>query len=130
MINTGKTIWGGEFKTVDDINRGFRDAIGWDEDEPATVAPRLVDGDTLIAATYDQADYEGYATVIFKRGGKLYMVEASHCSCYGLEEQWNPEEILEDVLRLKKFDWYVGDGAGFRGRLHASLDEMKDEATR
>lgn len=39
-----------------------------------------------------------------KKNNKYYEVNASHCSCYGLEGQWKPEETTFDVLlyRLKE----------------------------
>jgi hypothetical protein len=49
--------------------------------------------DEILFASYTYASYEGYAVVVFKRDGSLYMVEGSHCSCYGLEGQWDPSQI-------------------------------------
>lgn len=50
----------------------------------------------IIYANYESADYEGWATVYFydKSTQKYYEVYGSHCSCYGLENQWSPEEIV------------------------------------
>lgn len=50
-----------------------------------------------IFAVYDCPPYEGYATVVFERGGKWYLATGSHCSCYGLEGQWEPEEFDPSV---------------------------------
>lgn len=48
----------------------------------------------IILAYYDYEDYSGYATVIFKDSNDIFWeVNGSHCSCYGLEGQWEPEEI-------------------------------------
>ena len=54
-------------------------------------------GVNIIFASYTYEAYEGFAVVIFERGGKLYEVYGSHCSCYGLEDQWEPEEIDIDI---------------------------------
>ena len=51
-----------------------------------------LDGIEIIYAEYDQECYEGYAFILFRKDGKLYEVNGSHCSCYGLEGQWSPEE--------------------------------------
>lgn len=61
-------------------------------------------GVNIIFASYAYECYEGYATVIFERGGKLYENYGSHCSCYGLEDQWQPEEIDVETYaeQLKK----------------------------
>lgn len=53
----------------------------------------------ILFASYEQGDYEGSAFVLFSQNGKLYEVNGSHCSCYGLEGQWSPEETsVEEIL--------------------------------
>ena len=47
----------------------------------------------ILFATYTYANYSGDAFVLFEQNGKLYEVNGSHCSCYGLEGQWKPEEV-------------------------------------
>lgn len=37
--------------------------------------------------------------VVYRRDGKLYEVHGNHCSCYGLEGQWEPEEATVESLR-------------------------------
>lgn len=54
---------------------------------------------TVIYATYDCEGYEGYAEVVFVNNGKFFTVSGSHCSCYGLEGQWEPEEMPVEALR-------------------------------
>jgi hypothetical protein len=57
-----------------------------------------VDG-VIVFAAYDNENYEGSADVIFVKDGKLFHVSGSHCSCYGLEDQWKPEEMPIEALR-------------------------------
>ena len=52
----------------------------------------------IIFAVYDRDGYDGTAEVIFIEDGKIYMVHGSHCSCYGLEGDWNPIEMSVDGL--------------------------------
>ena len=52
----------------------------------------------VLMAWYDQECYEGSAFVLFDRDGKLYEVYGSHCSYYGLEDCWNPEETSVEAL--------------------------------
>ena len=52
-----------------------------------------------VYATYDCEQYEGYATVIFIQHGKFFEVHGSHCSCMGLEDQFEPEETTYEVLK-------------------------------
>jgi hypothetical protein len=53
----------------------------------------------IIVACYEQPDYDGYAFVLYKEGRKLYEVHGSHCSYYGLEDQWSPEETTLKEIR-------------------------------
>jgi len=49
----------------------------------------------ILYASYTYEDYSGSSEVYFydKRDGLFYEVHGGHCSCYGLEDQWEPEEI-------------------------------------
>jgi hypothetical protein len=58
-----------------------------------------LDGTNVLLASYGTPSHEGYAFVLFERDGKLYEVHGSHCSCYGLEGQWEPEETTVEALR-------------------------------
>ena len=69
--------------------------IGW-KDADAMLAdfeegPSALEGADLIFAAYWQPPWEGSALVYFERGGELFEVDAGHCSCNGLEGQWNPK---------------------------------------
>lgn len=55
-------------------------------------APEVLDYEILVAA-YGSGDYCGAAYVLAAKDGKLFEVEGGHCSCYGLEGQWEPGEI-------------------------------------
>lgn len=57
--------------------------------------------DELIYANYSYESYSGDAFVVFKRDGKLYEVSGGHCSCYGLEGQWEPEETTVEALAMR-----------------------------
>jgi hypothetical protein len=56
-------------------------------------------GVNILLATYTYEHYEGSAFVLFERGGDLFEVYASHCSCYGLEGQWEPKPVTAMELR-------------------------------
>ncbi len=81
-----KTIFIGGFKSNKDIWENF--VIGDDQLENLSI----------LFAAYDNEDYNACALVVYKTDDKLYLVEASHCSCYGLEQQWDPEEVCWGVL--------------------------------
>lgn len=70
-----------------------------------------LEGVEILFASYVQEDYSGYAHVLFRRDGKFFEVIGNHCSCYGLGECWEPEEVtLEDLLRcIDRSPDYYGD---------------------
>lgn len=84
------TVFFGDFHSVEDIIEEFQIS-----------ADALVDA-TILFATYEYTLYEGDAFVLFERDGKLYEVNGSHCSCYGLEGQWEPEETSVAAVRMRK----------------------------
>lgn len=79
----------------------------------------------ILHAVYDCPPYEGYATVLYKNldDNKFYEVHGSHCSCYGLENQWSQSEILlaEFVNRLEK-----GSFVGKEYFVHEFREFLKD----
>lgn len=62
-----------------------------------------LDACTLLIGSYSYESYEGSAFVLFEKDGKLFEVNGGHCSCYGLEGQWDPEETTIASLR-KRFE--------------------------
>jgi hypothetical protein len=66
-------------------------------------------GVEILFAGYEYENYSGSAFVLFARGEKLWEVNGSHCSCMGLENQWEPEETLADAIRMRYGDrWELG----------------------
>lgn len=65
----------------------------------------------ILFASYECGCYEGTALVVFKDKAKnsLYVVEASHCSCYGLEGAWEPDWVLEKQLCAKRLLYSLDD---------------------
>ncbi len=76
----------GEFDTWDNVLSQF----GVEKSEVSNAVP--------IFAAYDIDGYEGTASVVYVEDGKFWLVDGSHCSCYGLEDQWEPEETPYEVL--------------------------------
>lgn len=71
--------------------------------EDFAVTKEDVEGVEILLASYLYEDYEGDSIVLFKKDNQLYAVHGSHCSCFGLEGQWDPEETsLEALLKI---DW-------------------------
>ena len=83
----------------------------------------------ILAATYDTGDYEGSAMVVFRKDGKLYEVNGSHCSCNGLESCWSPEETSYEALMFRiengNMENYY-DGEFVKALVKGLVDEMFD----
>jgi hypothetical protein len=94
----------GQFKCVEDVVGAFSTMN--ESYEP--VNDVVLKNDEVLLAAYGAENYEGYAVVIFERNGKLYEAHGSHCSCQGLEGQWNPEETSLEALmfRFENMDEY------------------------
>ena len=43
-------------------------------------------------------DYSGELFIVFEQDGKLYEVNANHCSCNGFGDQWDPEETTYEAI--------------------------------
>lgn len=69
-----------------------------------------LDGCELLLAYYDIDGYEGEAFVLFRKDGKLYEVNGAHCSCYGLEGEWKPEETTKEELLYRIAKGSLGRG--------------------
>jgi hypothetical protein len=52
----------------------------------------------ILFASYGTDNYSGDAFVLYENGGRLYEVNGSHCSCYGLEGKWKPEETTLEAI--------------------------------
>lgn len=83
-------VFVGDFGSVADIAKAFR------------VDSHIVETSQILYAAYDIANWEGHALVVFMQDGQLYEVNGSHCSCYGLEGQWEPELTSVAALRLRR----------------------------
>lgn len=66
-------------------------------------------GERILFASYGTDNYSGDAFVLFEKDGKLYEVNGSHCSCYGLEEQWKPEEVMLSELENRLLNGTFGE---------------------
>lgn len=90
-------------------------------------------GVEIILASYGGDYYEGDAFVLFRKDGKLYEVNGSHCSCYGLEDQWEPEETTLRDLRFRMEQGHLGGvqknycGHYFREDLVAVIEALTAE---
>lgn len=81
-------------------------------------------GIEVLLASYSYENYSGSAFVLFRRDGKLYEVNASHCSCYGVEGQWQPEETTKEALMIRLDNGTLGDDDYCGNEFAAELREV------
>lgn len=57
----------------------------------------------ILLASYTYESYSGDAFVLLRERAtqKLFTVEGSHCSCNGLEDQWEPVETSLEALQRR-----------------------------
>ena len=85
------TIYDG-FNDWQDVANNFYKGYVYDEKDAQEALKAIPEPEEVIVAAYSCESYEGSAYVVYRNGNKFYSVEGGHCSCYGLEDQWNPEE--------------------------------------
>lgn len=107
MIVTDKTVFVG-FADLVDLARQFEEKD-------------LGEG-TLLYAEYDTGAWEGSAFVLYEHDGKLFEVNASYCSCMGLEGQWCPSETSVAALNARKFFYGTPGAVKFVEQLSAQED--------
>lgn len=104
----------------------------WNDLEDIKSSFELTDDDLrgvrILLASYESEGYECTAFVLFERDGKLYEVNGFHCSCYGFEGQWTPEETTVAEFRHRLVEGQLGkdwDGSNtFANELSKILDEF------
>ena len=62
----------------------------------------------VLFASYGSDGFEGKAFVLFECEGKLFEVNGSHCSCFGLEGQFIPHETTIEALRHRLVNGTMG----------------------
>ena len=88
----------------------------------------LGDNVKILIASYTYEDYNGDAFVLFEQDGLLYEVNGGHCSCYGLEDQWEPELTTVEAIRKRIDSEYFSSYHGgnlFKKILTKILDDYE-----
>lgn len=93
----------------------------------AVAPPDFPTDDQIIFAAYGTPSYEGYAFVVYEQDGQLFEVNASHCSCFGLEDQWAPEDTSWKALAARKLSVYDDFGADTIARWEELKEQHKDD---
>lgn len=93
----------GSFSNREDVSSNFS-SDSWGR--PHITPEDFPTEGAILFASYGGTSYEGDALVIFVQDGKLFEVHGSHCSCYGLEGQWAPEETSWAALGMRNLTGY------------------------
>lgn len=92
----------------------------------------IFEGIEVLLASYSTGNYAGTAFVLFRKDGELYEVHGNHCSCYGLEGQWEPEKTSIEELEFRLNQGRLGSnkwtGNLFAKELREVLDSLKGES--
>lgn len=85
------------FSSLEEIIREFE--AEWDKEKIEELKNTKYKNINFLFASYGTDNYSGDAYVLFEKEGKLYEVTGSHCSCYGLEGQfeYNSPSTLEGI---------------------------------
>lgn len=88
-------------------------------------------GINIILASYGNENYSGDAFVLFEKDGVLYEVNGGHCSCHGLEGQWEPEQTSIESLRHRLETGSLGaddySGNQFADELREALIKLENK---
>lgn len=82
-------------------------------------------GFEVLHAFYCYEDYSGLALVVLRSrsDGELWEVNGSHCSCHGLEDQWEMESTTFEALERRNAARALpGLGAGGMSKLAAMME--------
>lgn len=85
--------WG----NIEDMKNDFWEKLKYDWS--AHEYNNELDGVDWLFAVYSSGSYEGSAFVLLGRGNDVFEVNASHCSCYGLEGQWSEDATTLEIIR-------------------------------
>lgn len=84
-----RQVYFGQFGNPADITGSF------------SAPANALDNAEVLFAWYD-GGYECGALVVYRKDGELFEVNGGHCSCYGLEDQWEPEQTNVAALALRE----------------------------
>lgn len=62
-----------------------------------------LNGYTVLFAIYTNEAWEGEAWLLLEKNGELYISEASHCSCYGLDGAFDPVLTSPETIRWERW---------------------------
>lgn len=86
--------WGSKTDLIKDFEELY-----YANEEEIQKATRKYNDINILFASYGTEMYMGEAFVLFEKNKQLFEVNADHCSCYGLEGQFQPEETTIEAIK-------------------------------
>lgn len=90
-------VYKDRFESWNDLRQEFGE-FNWSTNKTDTKVPE--EEPLYVFAVYSYECYEGDCEVFFSHDGVTFFTNpAAHCSCFGLEDQWDPSEIDVGAIR-------------------------------
>lgn len=123
--------WNARSRYDDDFNPNDGQGITPDDQDPSRGFTIKGIREQLKGAVllyhFDVGGYETKAYILFVKDGKFYAVRGAHCSCYGYEEQWSPEDTQPEHERMflkGTMKHYEEDSADYLVKMWKALDNF------
>lgn len=113
-------IYQGDFSSWRDVALEFGGKVYGSESEQKAVLAANPEPEEVLVAAYETGDYSGTAVVVYRNGETYYSVYGSHCSCYGLEDQFEPDTHTTQEA-LAYWERMAADGYGIQKTLASGI---------
>jgi hypothetical protein len=110
-------LWDSKESVTSSFERHYSEEITKEKKE-------YYDSINILFASYGEDNYSGDAFVLFEKDGCLYEVNGSHCSCYGLEDQFEPEGVTLEAIKMRLVDGNMGRDSWSDNEFYNELSEF------
>lgn len=85
--------------------------------------PSEMEGFSVLGFWDMSESYSGHWYFLLEKDGQLFVNESSHCSCYGMEGQWGPEEVTPAQQLMVTIGWrWDGTQSEYTAELHEIVE--------
>ena len=113
-----------DWSNKESVVKDFSDLAWSDDQEKIDETVQNFAAENILFASYGTGNYSGDAFVLFEKDGILYEVNGNHCSCYGLEGQWSPEETSIEAIAFRLTEGTFGTDSWCGNEFAAELKEF------
>lgn len=115
------SVW--EKAYFDDDDGEYKQTYKESSEAIAKFIEEHLQGVEFLFTFYKNICYDAWAFILYKKDGVLYEVNGSHCSCHGLENQWEPEETTLEALEHRA----TKGSLGYEGSKDAEWKVVDDD---